>query len=361
MVLIIDVCNNTNYFGYSNKRVHQRLNFGIKENLGGFLLLKTLNKKNMNDNNVNSMCLSNVSWNTLNKNGLMENTLKLKNQAAIYVYQFIKDKNKIYIGSTLNLSQRFRQHRYRISKDSVSCPKFYNLVKKHGWNNFKFGVLEYLDIKSKSDKKVLILSKEQYYLDVLSPSLNINKKAGSMLGFKHKDIDRLNFSLMRRGKTFKQDPSLEKIFKSVSLETRNFLKTRCRGTPVLVLDKDNKIINKFSTIKATAYNYNLSPSSISKYLKSGSLWFNYCRFIFSTDNHEKLIPKNQISSKECGLKEDKKGHILKVLDINYKSLFKFNSFRAASRSLGISRESLKNYSISKNLWNNKYYFNNYKV
>jgi hypothetical protein len=106
---------------------------------------------------------------------------------------------------------------------------------------------------------------------MLNPFLNINKKAGSMLGFKHNDVDRLNFSLMRRGKTFKQDSSLEKVFKPVSLETRNLLKTRCRGTEVLVLDKDNNIINKFNTIKATAYSYNLSPSSISKYLKSGDL------------------------------------------------------------------------------------------
>jgi hypothetical protein len=86
-----------------------------------------------NKNNINNLCLTNVSWITLNKKGLIENLdIKLNNKAAVYIYQFVPDKSKIYIGSTFNLAQRFRQHRYRVSKDSKSCPKFYNLIKKHG-------------------------------------------------------------------------------------------------------------------------------------------------------------------------------------------------------------------------------------
>ena len=52
----------------------------------------------------------------MNENELIANPyIKLKNQAGIYIYLFIKDNNKIYIGSTYNLAQQFRQHRYRIN------------------------------------------------------------------------------------------------------------------------------------------------------------------------------------------------------------------------------------------------------
>jgi len=156
------------------------------------------NNNNMNNNNnnnninnngrsLNNICLTDIYWITLNKKGLIrDSNVRLNNKAAVYIYQFIKDESKIYIGSTINLAQRFRQHRYRISKNSQSCPIFYNFIKKYGWINFKFGVLEYLNFKQDFDK-IVLLNREQYYLDVLSPSLNINKTAGSMLGFKHSE------------------------------------------------------------------------------------------------------------------------------------------------------------------------------
>ena len=50
-------------------------------------------------------------------------------------------------------------------------------------------------------KREQLLKKEQYYLDKFQPSLNINKIAGSMLGFKHSDENKLKFSILRRGKS----------------------------------------------------------------------------------------------------------------------------------------------------------------
>lgn len=33
-----------------------------------------------------------------------------------------------------------------IKREVNTCPKFYNYVRKHGWDNFKLGVLYYIDI-----------------------------------------------------------------------------------------------------------------------------------------------------------------------------------------------------------------------
>lgn len=53
-------------------------------------------------------------------------------------------------------------------------------------------------------KKKLILAKKQYYLDKYSPSLNISKTAGCLLGYKHTEANKLKFSSTHRGKSYKK-------------------------------------------------------------------------------------------------------------------------------------------------------------
>jgi len=151
----------------------------------------------MNNNNLNfkNRYLSKVSWITLNKNGLRKDSIRLNNQAVIYIYQYIKDKSKIYIGSTCNINKRITLHRSSVKNGNRACPKFYNYIEKHGWDNFRLGILEYIKIyelnnKDKHEIKRVILDREQYYLDILNPSLNINKAARSTLGYKHTEEKR---------------------------------------------------------------------------------------------------------------------------------------------------------------------------
>lgn len=115
---------------------------------------------------------------------------------GIYVYRFKLDASKIYIGSAVNIAQRFRQHRYRYSIYKGNNSKFYNLVKKYGLNNIEYGILEKLSGKNTYVivNKEILLDREQYYLNKYSPSLNINKVAGSILGYKHTEKNKLKFS-----------------------------------------------------------------------------------------------------------------------------------------------------------------------
>jgi hypothetical protein len=100
-----------------------------------------------NNFNLNNTCLINVSWITLNQSGLIEDSaVRLNNEAAIYIYQFIEDNSKIYIGSTYNINNRIKQHRYSVNNGARTCPKFYNYIEKYGWDNFKLGILEYINI-----------------------------------------------------------------------------------------------------------------------------------------------------------------------------------------------------------------------
>jgi group I intron endonuclease len=63
---------------------------------------------------------------------------------------------------------------------------------KHGHNNFSLYILEYCEVQD-------LISREQYYMDMLSPQYNINPVAGSLLGFKHSEETRLKMSLTKEG------------------------------------------------------------------------------------------------------------------------------------------------------------------
>jgi group I intron endonuclease len=51
---------------------------------------------------------------------------------------------------------------------------------KYGHSTFKLEILEYCEAD-----RLIILEREQYYIDLLKPEYNILKIAGSPLGYKH--------------------------------------------------------------------------------------------------------------------------------------------------------------------------------
>lgn len=57
--------------------------------------------------------------------------MSLGNKAAIYIYMYKLNNEKLYIGSAFNVSQRLRQHRYRV-KVYNGNNMFYNYVSKYG-------------------------------------------------------------------------------------------------------------------------------------------------------------------------------------------------------------------------------------
>lgn len=145
-----------------------------------------------NVNNIlNNTCLTNISWITLNKSGLIEEANgKFNNIALIYIYQFIKDNSIFYIGSTFNINKRINQHRFNVNNGKRSCPKFHNYIEQHGWDNFRLGILEYIDIYGLKDKedeiKRVKLVREQYYLDILNPPLNSRRAVARKKKYKCK-------------------------------------------------------------------------------------------------------------------------------------------------------------------------------
>jgi group I intron endonuclease len=59
---------------------------------------------------------------------------------SIYsIYKFVnKINNKVYVGYTNNIKNRYSQHK---SKYNKANNKFYNAIKKYGWENFEFEII----------------------------------------------------------------------------------------------------------------------------------------------------------------------------------------------------------------------------
>jgi group I intron endonuclease len=288
----------------------------------------------------------------------------LLNKAAVYIYQSILDEQKVYIGSSYDINSRFNQHRTLAIKGSTACPIFYNSVRKYGWDNFKFGILEYIDLHPEDESeantnikmnKKIILEREQYYLDLLLPLLNVNKIAGSMLGYKHSEENLLKIIQAQRGKTFtianKSNDSPSRI---MSLETINKITQRVRGVIIRVFDKNDNLVHEFPTITETAQFYGVSRNTIFKYAENGKLWDN--KFLFQMEFNPQ-VPKTLKVSEPLPLNESQfhqDGNLVEVFDKDNKLVYRFKSIRNAASFFNISHSTILRYIKDGKLWSNLY-------
>lgn len=84
--------------------------------------------------------------------------------------------NMFYIGSAVNIKNRFSRHKGDLEKNRHRNPILQNHVNKYGIEDIEFSIIEYVpDIQN-------LLNREQYYFDSLFPTFNVLKLAGSPLG-----------------------------------------------------------------------------------------------------------------------------------------------------------------------------------
>jgi len=221
---------------------------------------------------------------------------EIRNKSGIYGF-LCKTNNKLYIGSSVQLSDRFSRHLNGI-KSNVLLQRSIN---KYGLENFIFIIFEYCEPKD-------LITREQYLIIELKPEFNILKVAGSSLGYKHttesiekwKDtMSSLNLpggflgkthtpeakakmSISRTGKThsaetkakfseIRKGESHQMYGKTHSIETIKKM-SEAQGTCVFLYDTNGSLVNTFSSIREAGKYLNCSPSTIQRYAFTNQLF-----------------------------------------------------------------------------------------
>lgn len=101
--------------------------------------------------------------------------------------------NRIYIGSAVNFERRKYMHMYSLKRNSHHSIFLQNHVNKHGISDLVFEIIDICNIDE-------LVSKEQFYLDLLTPEFNISKNAYSTIGVKCSDEKKEKLRIIHTGR-----------------------------------------------------------------------------------------------------------------------------------------------------------------
>ena len=136
------------------------------------------------------------------------------------IYQITNSINgKIYIGSSVNLATRKRDHFKHLRSNKHQNEHLQNSFNKHGESCFDFSILHECDID-------MLIFFEQYFIDDIPVNrlYNICLIAGSSLGLKRSEESKKKMSISKTGKKLSDEHrhklSLAKTGKTRSREVR---------------------------------------------------------------------------------------------------------------------------------------------
>jgi group I intron endonuclease len=218
-----------------------------------------------------------------------------KGKAGIYMWTH-NESSKIYVGSAVNLSTRLSNY-YSPSM----LKKFDNYISRallhHGYSAFTLSIVEYIDITnlSKEESRKLILSREQYYLDLIFSedkpnTFNILKVAGSPLGNKlsedtkakireallgknspnyGKSFSKNTKALMSKAKSGENNPMYGK---TPSAETIKKLSIAKGGGIIYVYDIHGTLVYSFSSGRKAAEFFECHNQTIMRHIKNQKIF-----------------------------------------------------------------------------------------
>lgn len=151
-----------------------------------------------------------------------------------------KTNNKFYIGSSVDINNRWQHHIKELRKNTHHSSKLQNSWNKYGENNFEFLIIE-------ECKKDNLIDREQFYLESLLKAnsdfkyfklhgFNILKNANNSLGFifNEKSKDRMSETKAKKGKLIGKN--FDSVRVNISADNNSIIK--------LNVDKSNPFYGK---------------------------------------------------------------------------------------------------------------------
>ena len=200
-----------------------------------------------------------------------------KGKAGIYMWTNTVN-GKRYIGSSVDLSKRFRKY-FSTSylEDFEDIMLIYKALLAHGFDNFKLEILEYC-------KPSELIEREQYYIDLLNPEYNILKVAGSSLGVKRKreTILKIRAAALNRSEEAraKNREDLKKLHASpehkdhLAKLNASLVHISKTAKPVSVLNTETQESIEYRSMTQAAKFFNVRTEAVRRCIKGNKLLLN---------------------------------------------------------------------------------------
>lgn len=198
---------------------------------------------------------------------------------------------KIYIGSTKSFAERYRRHRYDY-QHKTDTMVLYRAMKKYGFYQFEFFILEDLpNLPDSATMKTLLQKREQYWVDTFRSydshiGYNIAKNiAKSMLGVKMSESAKNKVKAARQ-----RQPITHSMLEALRINRE------AKSKPVLRLDPFTlEILEEYPKISIASKRYGLHqsliPASIKSSTKSAGFYWVYNKNDIN-DLRERIQSKN---------------------------------------------------------------------
>jgi len=241
-----------------------------------------------------------------------------KGAKGVYIFE-IEDKKIAYVGSSINLYNRVCSY-FMPSILQKSDRKVLRYFNKHGFNNVKLTLF----ILESTATWEQIIELEQYYIDFISPNLNVDLVAGGYNGY----------------------------HTPMSLFARNLLR-KLRGTPIYFYDTITKSLIFISDSKQWLYsNINIHNVTLENCLNNGNLYLN--RFYLSLDiisefPYESIITNDEMillikNVRSQYIPDQPASKMVLAENVNHPELTKtFTSIGELSRHLKGDRGTIRSY------------------
>lgn len=182
--------------------------------------------------------------------------------------------NKVYIGSAVDINERFGEHKNMLIKNKHHSIKLQRSFNKHGIHNFKFEIIE----KCEPIKKTMF-EQEQHYIDLYDSynnGYNCTKKAGSSLGIKLSEETRIKISNSHLGQKCSDETKnkISKRHKGRKFSKEHKLKiSKANKGKTLSVETKTKIgeTQKILGLKKGKNNSAYNPTPIAQYDLQGNL------------------------------------------------------------------------------------------
>ncbi len=181
------------------------------------------------------------------------------------IYKFTNlVNNKIYIGQAVDLFQRWCSH-----KGCYDDCYIHRAIKKHGWNNFRFEVLE-------TCEKDKLIEREQHYLDFYKSydrkiGYNIRRFADTKYGYSHSEKTKRKISLTKTGrKATPEERKRRSEFSKLRKPSSKFFERAITSKykTVYQFNLNNEIVNRWESAKKVHETLDIKYGTLIAHCKS---------------------------------------------------------------------------------------------